>query len=413
MAKQRRSGQDSVFQRSDGVWVAQVYLDRDPSTGRRRRKTRSASTQKEAYELLAGLRRELAVGATKVDRRLRFEQWLERWLADEVTYRRTTGSLRASTAASYGRLARCHLIPQLGYLKLTDVTPSALQAGYSRMLDAGLNPSSVNKVHSVARSALQAAYREGYITSNPADRATPPVAPRKEAEHLELGQVDLLLATAPEWDRALWTIMADAGLRVGEALGLAWEDLDLDERTVRVRRTLLKASPTAPEFGPPKSVSGSRTVPLTDRAAGALREHRRLMVARRLAATSWVETDAVFPSQRGTWQSVRNVQRRFAQLRERAGLPTVARPHTLRHTYVARLLVAGVPPFVVSRIAGHADLSTTTRIYGHLIEDASDINEDIRRALHSAQVRRLADVSGTAVEARDSRDDSPPSANVP
>lgn len=381
MANRRRSGKDSVFQRADGSWVAQVYLDRDATTGRRRRKTRSARTQKEAYERLAELRRELDVGASSVDRRLRFSQWLTRWLDDEVGYRERTGSLRRNTAASYERLARCHLKPRLGHLRLTEVNSARLQAAYADMLDSGLSASTVRKVHGVARSALQAAYRDGFILANPADRATPPNASRKEARFLTLDEADRLISGSPAWDRALWTLMSDAGLRIGEALGLSWDDVSLEERTVRVQRTLLKSSPSAPVFGPPKSSTGVRSVPLTDRAVETLREHRRLVVKRRLAARTWVETDAVFPSQNGTWQSVRNVQRRFAKVRDEVGMPGDARPHTLRHTYVARLLTAGVPPFIVSRIAGHSDLTTTTRIYGHLIEDATDINEDVRRAL--------------------------------
>lgn len=397
----RRSGKDSVFQRADGSWVAQVYLERGASTGRRRRKTRSARTQKEAYERLNELRRELDVGATSVDRRLRLEQWLERWLTEEVGYRQRTGSLRGSTAASYERLARCHLNPHLGHVRLTDLTPGQLQRAYTDMLAAGLAESSVNKVHVVVRQALSAAHRDGFIISNPADRAKPPSAPRREAEFLQLSDIDHLIEKAPAWDTALWVLMSDAGLRIGEALAVSWSDFDLDGRTMKVQRTLLKASPTKPEFGPPKSAAGTRTVPLTPRAVEALYEHRRLVVKRRLAAKSWTETEAVFPSQSGTWQAVRNVQRRFAKLRDEAGLPSGVRPHTLRHTFVARLLTEGVPPFIVSRAAGHADLSTTTRIYGHLLDDAADIHEDLRQAL-AAPLRRgteaLADAERAATD---------------
>jgi integrase len=193
--------------------------------------------------------------------------------------------------------------------------------------------------------------------------------------------VDGILAYAVgTTDAALWGSMALAGLRLGEALGLAEHDVDLDTGLVHVRRTLLQDR----SFGPPKSERGVRDVPVADRLEQLLRSHRKLVASRRLAATTWVETDALFPTQRGTYPSIRNVQRRFRGVVQVLELPTGTSPHTLRHTWASVLLSSGVPIFLVSRYAGHATIQTTADQYGHLVPGDEQAADLIRTTLDRA-----------------------------
>ncbi len=135
--------------------------------------------------------------------------------------------------------------------------------------------------------------------------------------------------------------------------------MDLYARTVRVGRTLLHDR----TFGPPKSVRGEREAPTPDRLVELLRRHRAILAEQRLAASQWVEADALFPTRRGTYPLIRNVQRRFRRLAERLDLPDGTSPHTLRHTWASTLLTSGVPIFLVSRYAGHATIQTTVDQY--------------------------------------------------
>jgi integrase len=193
--------------------------------------------------------------------------------------------------------------------------------------------------------------------------------------------VDGILAYAVgTTDAALWGSMALAGLRLGEALGLAEHDVDLDTGLVHVRRTLLQDR----SFGPPKCERGIRDVPVTDRLEQLCRPHRKLVAARRLAAATCVETDALFPTQRGTYPSIRNVQRRFRGVVRALELPTGTSPHTLRHTWASVLLSSGVPIFLVSRYAGHATIQTNADQYGHLVPGNEQAAELIRTTLDRA-----------------------------
>jgi integrase len=176
------------------------------------------------------------------------------------------------------------------------------------MLADGLAPASVAKVAQVLRLMLDLAVREGAVIANPVTRAQLPRQTRFPVAVLSPGQADRILASAAgTTDAALWGAMALAGLRLGEALGLADHDVDLDAGLLRVQRTLLSDR----SFGPPKSERGLRDVPVTDRLERLLRTHRKLVVERRLVAATWIETDALFPTQRGTYPSIRKVQRRF------------------------------------------------------------------------------------------------------
>jgi integrase len=91
-----------------------------------------------------------------------------------------------------------------------------------------------------------------------------------------------------------------------------------------------------------------------------------------------------FPTQRGTYPSIRNVQRRFRGVVHLLALPAGTSPHTLRHSWASMLLSSGVPIFLVSRYAGHATIQTTADQYGHLIPGDQQAAELIRTTLDRA-----------------------------
>lgn len=379
MAGRRGHGEGSVFRRDiDGKWLGVLELGRDPQSGRRVRKTVTASTRREAVERLRQLRRDVEQGAVEADARTTVEQWARRWL-EHVAYRRDViGDLRPNTAGSYERLARIHVVGQLGAKRLTKLTPGDVERACERLLDDGLAPSSVAKVVQVLRMLLDHAAREGAMVANPVERAQVPRQTRKPAAVLATHHIErIVTATQGTTDAALWAMLALCGLRLGEALGLAAGDVDLMARTVQVRRTLLHDR----TFGPPKSSRGEREVPMPNSLVALLRGHRALIAEQRLAGSEWVDTDALFPTRRGTYPLSRNVQRRFRRLVERLDLPDGTSPHTLRHTWASTLLTSGVPIFLVSRYAGHATIQTTVDQYGHLLPGDDTSAELIRETL--------------------------------
>jgi integrase len=290
--------------------------------------------------------------------------YLDRWL-DAVK-----GSVRERTWQRHEQVVRLHLKPTIGAMRLDKLNALQVQAVYGRKLEAGLSPRTVEIVHATLHKALKQAVGWTLIPRNVAEAAAPPRPDRKEIKSLSREQARALLnAARGDSLHAFYVLAVTTGMRNGELLGLQWRDVDLEARTLRVRRTLWGGV-----VSPPKSAAGNRTIRLSGLAVAALSEHRLTTAKRRIS--EWV-----FPSRVGTPLSVHNVHNRsWRPLLERAGLPASTRMHDLRHTCATLLLSRGVPVKVVSEMLGHGDVAITLSVYFSVLpnmqESAARVMED-------------------------------------
>jgi integrase len=177
------------------------------------------------------------------------------------------------------------------------------------------------------------------------------------------------LLDAARGDRleALYSVALALGLRQGEALGLKWDDIDLDTAVLRVRRASQRIPHQGTQLVETKTARSRRTLVLPPIVISALRAHRARQAMERLAAGErWVDLDLVFPSERGTLADGPNVTHRFHKLLKRAELPPM-RFHDLRHACASLLLVQGVHPRVVMETLGHSQISLTMNTYSHVL----------------------------------------------
>jgi integrase len=167
----------------------------------------------------------------------------------------------------------------------------------------------------------------------------------------------------------LYVLAVTAGLRQGELLGLKWEDVDLEDGVVRVRRTLARHKGRL-VLGEPKTKKSRRTVQLTQAAVEALNGHfARQMVQRNILGELYEHQGLVFATQRGTLVNPTNLRKRsFKPLLEKAGLPAI-RFHDLRHTCATLLLSRNVNPKIVSEMLGHATIAITLDTYSHVLHN--------------------------------------------
>lgn len=162
------------------------------------------------------------------------------------------------------------------------------------------------------------------------------------------------------------TIWTGVERRQGEALGLRWDDVDLDAGTLTIRKSLQRVDGEL-QLVEPKTAKSRRTVALPDVAVSALRAHRvRQIEERLLAGSRWNDTGLVFTTTIGTGLDGRNVTRQFQKLLEDARLPR-QRFHDLRHTCASLLLAQGVHPRVVMETLGHSQVRLTMDTYSHVI----------------------------------------------
>ncbi len=190
-------------------------------------------------------------------------------------------TIRSSTYKGYAAIVSNHVVPSLGHLALRDISARHLNALYARLLSSGrlfnktpLSSASVIRVHAVLRRAFRDAARWGYLDDNPASKADPPKQ-RMGGSHLQTWTSEelrlFLLAASADERHILWVLLAMTGMRRGEALGLRWQDLDLENGLVLVRQTVVAIGGKV-EFSTPKTARGRRIVALDPVTLQTLRE---------------------------------------------------------------------------------------------------------------------------------------------
>lgn len=339
----RGKGEGSIYRRKDGRWVGQYEVN-----GKRRYVY--GKTRKDVAARLTKAVAERDAGLWFDSEGLTLAEYLDRWLAS------LGGAVSPQTVRRHEELARIHVKPGLGSNKLSELNPLQVQSLYRTKIEEGLSPATVAKIHWTLSKSLRQAMRWRLIPHNVCLSVTPPRAEQHEIEPLGTRQIKALIEAAEGTDLcALWILLVTTGLRIGEALGLTWDDLDLDARTLRVNRTFSHG-----EVGAPKTKGSRRSVRLSKLAVNALKRHPR-------------NGNQVFCTHRGTALNASNLRNRaWKQLLKRAGLPASTRIHDTRHSAATLLLGKGVPVKVVSEMLGHADVRITLSTYAHVLPDMQD-----------------------------------------
>jgi len=349
LSKRRAKGEGSVFTRKDG----RVVGEWDDANGKTRYITSKTMTKREMSKAVRKKLQDRDEGIAAHSEGLTVEKYMDRWLEA------IRGNVSPGTFKPYEAIVRLHIKPTLGTTKLDKLNAMQLEKLYRQKLDAGLSPRRVRYIHVTIRKALKDAVRLQLLSRNVADAAIPPRQVKSEIEPLTQDQLRTLL-DASRGDRlhALYVLAITTGMRQGELIGLQWKDIDLDGDTLRVNRSVYEGV-----VSPPKTNAGRRTIRLSKLAVAALKQHRIDTAKRRIS--EWV-----FPNANGTPIGHQNLHNRsWKPLLKCAGLPHSVRFHDLRHSCISLLLARGVPVKVVSEMAGHADISVTLSVYGHVLPD--------------------------------------------
>jgi integrase len=299
------------------------------------------------------------------DDNLTVKEYLDRWLSDSVR-----GTVRESTYSRDKYLVTNHIKPALGRLKLTNLNALHPQGFYRDRLDSGLSGSTVQKMHHVLHKALAQAVEWNLIPRNPADSVKAPTPTPREQYPLSASEARKLLETA-QGDRleTLYVLAVYTGMRRGELLSLKWADVDLENATVRVHRTLTRTE-NGKRFvlGEPKTKKSRRTVRLTPRAVEALKSHRaRQADEKRRTGSLYQDQGLVFASESGSLINPSNLrQRSFVPLLKRADLPKITF-HDLRHTCASLLFQKNIHPKLAQDLLGHASVAITLDTYSHML----------------------------------------------
>jgi integrase len=303
-----------------------------------------------------------------------------------LKYLRDEDRIEATTINEYERVLTKVVIPELGGLRVREVTISRLDLFLVRLRATSVSRQRKTKVVMGAMPGM--AVRHDALAVNPVQQTSRIHREKSETRSLTLEDLDTVRKALRTWtakqrpgpkassDMAdIIDLMLATGARIGEILALRWADVVLD--AARPNLTINGTIKTEPGKGTyrkasPKSDSSVRTVALPDFAIAVLQ--------RRRGAARENPNDAVFPTRNGTWQQVNNVERRWRQIRQDTGLDWVT-PHTFRKT-VATLISERVDAETASQQLGHYSPAITREFYiskpaiaadvAHVLEELAD-----------------------------------------
>ena len=342
-------------------------------------------TRAEVKDKLDDARKRLKSGGPVKDAKLTVGEWMAQWRESGLA----VSDRKESTRVMYAALSRKHIeAAPFGSVTLDRLKPShidklilALRSKTKPVKPTAENPtpepvralsdSSIRQIYTVLRAGLDGAVRDRLIATNPCAAVKRPGVPRSEAHYLDTAGVGAVLNAAKEsrYYPAL-ALIVSTGLRKGEALGLRWSDVNLDDGWLKVRQTLNRIS-TRLVTSEPKTDRSRRTVPLSPAVVAMLRRHKATQATERLkAGDQWTDSGLVFTTEFGGPVDPRNLLRVAEVAAVKAGHQG-AGVHTLRHSAAVGWLEAGVHIRAVADLLGHSSIAVTGDVYGHTSDDAA------------------------------------------
>lgn len=288
------------------------------------------------------------------------EQWMTDWMESELL-----GNVKESSYQTYKNQLNRHILPRLGKLELTALTPGAVHVFLKELQDGGLSESMTRSVYRLLSAGMRAALEEGILRKNPCKKIRVQRGEEREQRVLSREEQRKVEPALTESGNLPALVSMYTGLRLGEICGLKWADIDWERGTITVRRTVQRLKQMKPGkdqktlliVGSPKSYSSHRTIPVPAAILQRLRE-----LCERGTPGEFVFSTTLHAAE------PRTVQRRFERVIKALGMAGV-HFHTLRHSFATRLLELGVDVKTVSVLLGHGSPKTTLECYAHSLLD--------------------------------------------
>ena len=309
--------------------------------------------------------------------------------------------LKDNTFQNYLYLYRQFVEPDFGKSKVSALKKSDVKQFYNTLADErGLQISTIDSVHTVLHQVLDMAVDDCYLRSNPSDNVLRELKKAHQFETnrrkaLTVAEQNLLLSylsKTPKYQHwyPIFAVMLGTGLRVGEATGLRWCDVDMENGIISVNHTLVYYNHRDEKgcyfsINTPKTKAGIREIPMTEGVKQAFLMEKEFQEECGMKSVSHIEgySDFVFVNRNGEVQHQGTLNKALqrimrdcnSEVLEKKGVDSdpVLLPkfscHVLRHTFATRMCESGLNVKVVQSVLGHADVTTTLDIYVTVTND--------------------------------------------
>ena len=347
-----------IVQQPNGTYFAR-FVDK---FGKRR--TKRSKKLQEVKQWLAD--------ATHIDQHSDLDQatdmlvdaWFDYWIGIKKQ------TVRPNTVRNYSERYERNIKGVIGNKLLTDVKPIHCQKIFSDMADEGYKTTTIYQTRIALYNMFEFARENDVLIANPckkslkSDMGKP--SNKKEALTIDVQKKFLEAVVGYSYENQ-YRFVLQTGLRTGELIGLKWSDIDFENRTMKIERTMEYRYKVGEwRVRPPKSKSGYRTIPLTDEAIRILENQRSKNKSLKLVPMEW--KDIVFLCRKGTPVKNSTYDTGLFKYCDRVGIPRFSM-HVLRHTFATRCIEGGMKPKTLQKILGHSNIGITMNLYVHITED--------------------------------------------
>ncbi|MCC0725269.1 site-specific integrase [Clostridioides sp. ZZV14-6045] len=356
------------------------YFDLGIVEGKRKKVERvGGNTKKEAEKALREALNEYEnSGIVFEESNISLSDYLDFWYKEYVLL-----NCKYNTQESYRINIEKHIKPKLGVYKVKALTPAILQNFINKKYKEDYSQSTLQVLKAILHRSLKSAvYPYKHIRENPMQYVSIPKTKSKtetkKVKTITLEEFNQTLNIFPQdsFQRIVLLIGFYTGMRRGEIIALTWDDIDLDNKTITVKHTLIKKKNGMFELSQPKTESSCRTIFTGDTLVRVLKEHKLYQKKMKLKyGEFYFDSDWVCTKENGQQVTIHTMDTIVRQIRE--ALNNDFHFHCLRHTHATLLLENGANIKDIQNRLGHSQLSTTMDTYSHVTDKMKNETVDI------------------------------------